>query len=268
MTAIERLDYLIDVLLTEDPGHSGIAVPESVGDKRRLLRALMNVRPPLPATDEFISVQNDELRSQLHERGIVDPDKLPGGGRYVLWQGDITRLKADAIVNAANSRLLGCFAPLHGCIDNAIHSTAGIQLRLVCNEIMKAKGRPEPTGEAVVTPGFNLPAKYVIYTVGPIVREAEPTGEDCRLLASCYRSCLEAADKNRLTSIALCCISTGEFRFPNRKAAEIAISTVNGYFSEHSQSSIRKVIFNVYKDKDRDIYSELLRPYRTDCACN
>lgn len=174
----------------------------------------------------------------IKKKGTVNTDELAYKGRYAIWQGDITRLKVDAIVNAANSRMLGCFVPLHGCIDNAIHSAAGIQLRLVCNEIMNNKGHDEPTGEAVLTPAFNLPAKYVIHTVGQIVYGDRPTDEDCRLLASCYRSCLEAAESHRLESIAFCCISTGEFRFPNREAAVIALATVDSYFSKHPDSTI------------------------------
>ncbi len=257
----ERLDYLVGILLRENNEYSGIAIPGSVAEKRRLLRALMNVRPPLPVTDDFVALQDEELQKQLKEKGTVDVGELSykGKGRYAIWQGDITRLKVDAIVNAANSRMLGCFVPLHGCIDNAIHSAAGVQLRLACNEIMNKKGHEEPTGEAIVTPGFNLPAKYVIHTVGPIVYGDRPTDEDCRLLASCYRSCLEAAEQYHLKSIAFCCISTGEFRFPNREAAEIALETVDSYFSEHPDSTIKKVIFNVFKDKDRQIYAQLLR---------
>lgn len=258
MTTHERLDYLLNTLLSESHRYSQTTVPESIWDKRRLFRALMNVRHPLPVSKEFLSAQNMELQAQLSEKGVVEADSLEANDRYVMWQGDITRLKVDAIVNAANSRMLGCFAPLHGCIDNAIHSAAGVQLRLACNEIMKKKGTPEPTGQALVTPGFNLPSRYVIHTVGPIVRTFFPTLEDERLLASCYHSCLEAAEELRLELIAFCCISTGEFRFPNREGAEIAIRTVDGYFREHPDSSIKKVIFNVFKDKDRQIYSELL----------
>lgn len=258
MTENERLDNLIGILLGENDGYSPVAVPYAVEEKRRLLRALMNVRPPRPTTEEFIALQDEELQEQLKDKGIVKADELSYKGRCAIWQGDITRLKADAIVNAANSRMLGCFIPLHGCIDNAIHSAAGIQLRLVCNDIMNKKGHDEPAGEAVLTPAFNLPAKYVIHTVGPIVYGERPTNEDCLLLASCYRSCLEAAEQYHLESIAFCCISTGEFHFPNNTAAEIALETIDSYFSKHPDSTIRKVIFNVFKDKDRQIYTELL----------
>lgn len=258
MTSADSLDYLIKVLLSENEAYGHIAIPSSVEGRRRLLRALMNVRLPYPASEQFVSAQDEELRKQLSEKGVVDVGTLETNGRFVLWQGDITRLKADAIVNAANPRMLGCFVPLHGCIDNAIHSAAGVQLRLACNEIMKRKGIPEPTGTAVVTPGFNLPARYVIHTVGPIVGGVSPTVKDCRLLASCYSSCLEAAEEHKLESMAFCCISTGEFRFPNREAAEIALATVDRYFSEHPDSTIKKVVFNVFKDKDRQIYTELI----------
>ncbi len=259
MTENGRLNYLIKILLRENNEYSGIAIPRSVAEKRRLLRALMNVRPPQPVTDELTALQDEELQKQLKEKGTVDADELSYKGRYAIWQGDITRLKVDAIVNAANSQMLGCFVPLHGCIDNVIHSAAGVQLRLACNEIMNKKGHDEPSGEAIVTPAFNLPARYVIHTVGPIVYSDRPTDEDCRLLASCYRSCLEAAEQYHLKSIAFCCISTGEFHFPNREAAEIALETVDSYFSEHPDSTIKKVIFNVFKDKDRQIYAQLLR---------
>lgn len=259
MTQTKRLDYLIDILLKENDEYSGISVPASIVGKRRLMRALMNLRHPKSISKNFIVVQDEELQCQLQAKGIVEYDKLPCRGRYVLWQGDITRLKVDGIVNAANSRMLGCFVPLHDCIDNAIHSAAGIQLRLACNKIMSRKGTPQVTGTAIVTPGFNLPAKYVIHTVGPIVYGAIPTSEEIRLLSSCYRSCLDAAQEYRLTSIAFCCISTGEFHFPNIDAAEIAVRTVEEYFAEHPDSTIKKVIFNVFKDKDQQIYSELLR---------
>lgn len=258
MTVTQRLDYLIGILMNENDEYSGITVPESVEGKRRILRALMNVRSPKPIADEFIAVQDEELQMQLKEKGTVDAVELSYTGKFAIWQGDITRLKADAIVNAANSRMLGCFVPLHGCIDNAIHSAAGVQLRLACNEIMVQKGHNEPTGEAVVTPAFNLPAKYVIHTVGPIVYGVKPTARDCLQLASCYRKCLEAAEQYHAESIAFCCISTGEFHFPNKDAAEIAVATVNSYFSSHPDSTVKKVIFNVFKDKDRQIYTELL----------
>ncbi|MDO4545884.1 MAG: protein-ADP-ribose hydrolase, partial [Bacillota bacterium] len=202
---------------------------------------------------------------EIKVRGIVDAEKLPAvsdkpeGKGIVLWQGDITTLKADAIVNAANSRMEGCFIPCHGCIDNIIHSYSGIQLRLKCHELMIQQGHEEPTGKAKITPAYNLPSDYVIHTVGPIVSGAL-TELHCIQLADCYRSCLELANEQQLRSIAFCCISTGEFRFPQEKAAKIAIQTVKSFFAEWDAAetcSIEKVIFNVFKDEDYEIYKKL-----------
>jgi len=178
--------------------------------------------------------------------------------QLLVWQGDITRLKVDAIVNAANSQMLGCFHPLHKCIDNAIHSAAGVQLREECHQLMLKQGHEEPTGQAKITRAYNLPCKYVIHTVGPIIPNGIPTEFQKEQLASCYRSIMACADENRLESIAFCCISTGEFRFPNQMAAEIAVRTVKDYLTEHPDSSIKQVVFNVFKDIDRDIYQRLL----------
>ena len=258
MNRLHRLDQLIQGLRDENPDYSGLSIPWGLQEKQNLLRALMNVRPPEPISGEWLELQDEELRIQTEEKGIVDISALLRNGRYVLWQGDITRLNADAVVNAANSQMLGCFAPLHRCIDNAIHSAAGVQLRLACNELMQKRGMLQPTGGAEITPAFNLPAKYVIHTVGPIVRTPQPTVRDRHLLASCYRSCLECAEAYGLTSIAFCCISTGEFRYPNREAAEVAVETVGRYFERHPDSSINTVVFNVFKDIDYDIYRQLL----------
>jgi len=225
------------------------------------VRSLINLRPPLPASPQLLILQDAELGRQLSEKGIVYPDMInsvPRETRFKLWQGDITRLKVDSIVNAANCRMLGCFVPLHDCIDNAIHSAAGIQLRLECNELMKKQGHNEPTGSARITSGYNLPAKYVIHTVGPVIGCRKVTKEDEDLLTSCYRTCLQLADENKLRSIAFCCISTGEYRFPNQKAAEIAIRTVREYFCQSSVSSVETVVFNVFKEIDYSIYSHLL----------
>ena len=259
MNREERLNILIDGLRKESCKYAQLSIPNDVTDKQKLLRALMNVRPPKPIDDEWLELQNDELSEQLQDKGgSIDINSLPRKGRYILWQGDITRLNADAIVNAANSRMLGCFAPLHGCIDNAIHSAAGVQLRLSCDKLMRNKCIPEPTGEAEITPAFNLPSKFVIHTVGPIVYTIEPTMEDRHLLASCYRSCLECAEVNNLSSIAFCCISTGEFHYPNKEAAQVALSTVKSFFQTHPDSTITTVVFNVFKDIDYDIYKKLL----------
>ena len=230
--------------------------------QRRLLRSLMNVRPPMPLAPKFLEVQDALLSAEREEKGVVNGDALPptaGDPRLVLWQGDITRLRADAIVNAANSALLGCFHPCHGCIDNAIHSAAGLQLRDACNRLMEQQGHPEPTGQAKLTAGYNLPARYVLHTVGPIV-QGRVSRHDRELLASCYRSCLELAAEHDLQSVAFCCISTGEFHFPNREAAQIAVDTVKECLRQ--KTSIRRVIFNVFKDLDAEIYRGLLGPDR------
>ena len=258
MNQQERCLWLIRALLEEMPQYRDTPIPALSEHRWRLLRSLMNVRPPMPATEEFFQIQDDYLRQITAEKGIVDAETLPAcpkDERLILWQGDITILQCDAIVNAANSQLLGCFSPCHGCIDNIIHTMAGVQLRLACHEIMQAQGHEEPTGRAKITPGFNLPAKYVLHTVGPIV-DGEVTAEDEALLASCYRSCLELAAQNGLRSVAFCCISTGVFRFPPERAAEIAIQTIKEYLRQND--AIQHVIFNVFKDSDLAIYQRLL----------
>ena len=254
----ERCKRLIDELLKEMPEYADTPVPALPDRRWRLLRSLMNVRPPMPAGEGFLRVQDDFLRQMTAEKGVVDAAALEPSAadpRVVLWQGDITRLSCGAIVNAANSQLLGCFSPCHGCIDNIIHTMAGVQLRLACHEIMRKQGQEEPAGRAKITPGFNLPARYVLHTVGPIV-DGPLTAEHERLLASCYRSCLGLAAENDLESIAFCCISTGVFMFPNQRAAEIAVETVRNWLDE--TGSGMKVVFNVYKDLDREIYERLL----------
>ncbi|MDE6557645.1 MAG: protein-ADP-ribose hydrolase [Clostridia bacterium] len=249
----DKLDFLIKYLCEE----RGENVPAFNGDKKhRLYRALVNVRMPKPVSEEFLRVQDEYLREELRLKGITDfADLTPVAPDIYLWQGDITTLKCDGIVNAANSQMLGCFCPNHGCIDNAIHTFAGVQLRQECAEIMKAQGREEATGQAKITEAYNLPCKYVLHTVGPVVYGGLTERHE-RQLAECYRSCLALADKNGLQSIAFCCISTGEFRFPNERAAEIAIRTVKEY-KRQTQSAI-KVIFNVFKEYDYAIYAKLL----------
>lgn len=258
----ERLNVIqqLNQLLLEDmPQYRDQAerFEVDITSQRRLLRSLMNVRPPKPLRNEYLVLQDKLLSAERDENGIVDVMALPKSGdpRIVLWQGDITRLNADAIVNAANSALLGCFSPCHGCIDNAIHSAAGLQLRDACNQIMKEQGQEEPTGHAKITKGYNLPCKYVLHTVGPII-----TGKlnqyDCDLLVRCYLSCLRLAEEYGLHSIAFCCLSTGEYHFPNQKAAEIAIGVVKEFLK--TNSSFKKVIFNVFKDSDLKIYQDLL----------
>ena len=260
MNRMEQIQFLNRRLLAELPQYQEEAAqcPADEAAQRRLLRALMNVRPPMPLAPDFLAVQDALLSAEREARGVVDGDALPAvpaDPRLALWRGDITRLRADAIVNAANSGLLGCFAPCHGCIDNAIHSAAGLQLREECRRIMAEQGRPEPNGRARLTEGYNLPARYVLHTVGPIVR-GRVTGENRRELASCYRACLELAAEHGLHSVAFCCISTGEFRFPNREAAGIAVDTVTGFLRRNT--SIQRVIFNVFQELDERIYRSLL----------
>lgn len=256
MTQEERLDFLIRYLLNESEEYGDITVPADQADRRRLLRALMNVRPPRPVSDEFLCVQDEYLQKRLAERGVTHiKDLTPVEPGICLWKGDITTLAADAIVNAANSRLLGCFAPCHGCIDNAIHTYAGVQLRLECARIMAAQKTEEPAGRAKITRAYNLPCRHVLHTVGPIVC-GNVTQQNRAELAGCYRSCLELAAADGLDSVAFCCISTGEFRFPNQEAAEIAVETVRAWQREHPDTM--QVIFNVFKETDYDIYREIL----------
>lgn len=256
MNQSERRLFLIQSLLRERPSCQKQIIPTDSERQRILLRGLMNVRNPHPVSLEFLETQDTYLWEETAKKGITDIRDLPPmqPGLY-LWQGDITTLKCDAIVNAANSGLTGCYIPNHRCIDNAIHTYAGVELRLACEAIIRAQGHPEPTGRAKITPAFNLPCKYVLHTVGPIIG-SQVTGRDKSLLASCYRSCLELAAMYDLESVAFCCISTGEFHFPNNLAAEIAVSTVKEFLKQ--QTSVKKVIFNVFKDLDRQIYRRLL----------
>ncbi len=257
----EKLNKLLEVLLKEHLEYSNISIPESIEDKRKLLRSLMNIRMPSPLPEDVMKLQDEELAEQQSEKGVVTLESIPESPIYPklrLWQGDITRLKVDAIVNAANSQMLGCFIPMHRCIDNAIHSAAGMQLREECAHIMHERGHEEPTGKAKITHGYNLPAKWVIHTVGPIVYGEYPTDRDCHLLDDCYRNCMKLADEKRLKSIAFCCISTGEFRFPQDAAAEIAFATVREYLENHPATSLEAIVFNVFKDSDYYIYKELL----------
>lgn len=256
MTHTEQRVWLIRKLLEESPRYRDMEIPMDQTGQDRLLRSLFNIRPPRPADDEFLKIQDAYLRDLVAQKGITSIDSLsPIQPDQYLWRGDITTLQVDAIVNAANSQMLGCFVPCHGCIDNAIHTYAGVQLRLACAQLMEKQGHLEPTGTAQITPAFNLPCRYVLHTVGPIITNTL-TKNDCKMLASCYRSCLELATDHNLTSIAFCCISTGEFHFPNDKAAEIAIDTVTAYQTE--TASEIKVVFNVFKETDYDIYRKLL----------
>ena len=257
MNQTERRLFLLKSLLKEEPSYQEFGIPADAESQRLLLRGLMNVRPPRSSSPEFLRVQDAYLQARTAEKGITALDSLPPiqPGLY-LWQGDITTLQCDAIVNAANSGMTGCYCPNHRCIDNAIHTFAGAQLRLACAEMMEQQGSPEPTGQAKITPAYNLPCRYILHTVGPIIT-GRVTEQDCALLASCYHSCLELAAEHGLESVAFCCISTGEFHFPNQKAAEIAVSTAREFLAR--DTSVKKVIFNVFKDLDKEIYEQLLR---------
>lgn len=256
MNQTQRRRYLIDTLLKENRKYVNMQIPAGESEQKQLLRSLMNVRFASSITEEFAAVQDEYLKEANAAKGYITlldmEERQPD---LYLWQGDITRLKVGAIVNAANSGMTGCYQPCHNCIDNCIHTYAGIQLRNYCAELMREQGCEEPTGQAKITPGFNLPCDYVIHTVGPIV-QGELTARHEKMLRSCYEACLRIADENNVESIAFCCISTGVFMFPNRRAAEIAVQTVKAY--KRTTGSTIKVIFNVFKDADLEIYRELL----------
>ena len=258
MTQQERLRYLVEGLVAEykEKHNEHIDIPMNESEQFNLFRALCNIRPAGSMPAEWMKVQDEYLNELAREKGIVTINDMEKRAPQIyLWQGDITRLSVDAIVNAANNQLLGCFAPNHRCIDNTIHTFAGIELRMACSRMIEYMDMPEKTGVARKTYGFNLPAKHVIHTVGPIIYDSL-TDIEREQLASCYRSCLELANAYSLQSIVFCCISTGEFRFPNEDAAQIAIDTVRTYLKE-TNSKIQ-VVFNVFKDIDYDIYNKLL----------
>ncbi len=243
---LENLKEIIQYLMADS--HISHQIPHTLEERKTMMRALMNVWIPKPIDTAFLTAQDAELQMQCEEKGVTTPT----GDGLQIWQGDITRLKVDAIVNAANAQAMGCWSPLHNCIDNCIHSAAGIQLRKECADIMQ--GRLLDTGDAIITQGYNLPAKHVIHTVGPIIESERPTEQQKEQLAQCYRSCLDLAEKHHLQSIAFCCISTGVFHFPNELAAEIAVKTVK----EYPLQSLKTIVFNVFLDKDRDIYQRLV----------
>ena len=247
------IGYLID------ERNEDIAVPHDYDSKRALLRSLMNIRPPLKISDEFLKVQDEFLTAETlnkHLTGIEDIEDVDG--RIMLWQGDITTLKVDAIVNAANSKLLGCFIPQHNCIDNVIHSAAGLQLRDECNRIMERQGFDESVGKAKITGAYNLPSKHVIHTVGPAIPQGlKPSKKDEDDLASCYKSCLDIAEEYKLESIAFCGISTGVFNFPQDLACEIAVKTVRDYLKDN-ETTLKHVIFDVFSDESYLLYKELI----------
>ena len=256
MNQSERRLFLIQSLLQEQPGYRDVAVPRDTEEQKRLLRSLMNVREAAPVSADFLAVQDEYLRAAIAEKGVTDlADLTPVRGDLYLWQGDITTLRCDAIVNAANAGMTGCYRPCHNCIDNCIHTYAGVQLRSDCAALMARQGHPEPTGQAKITPAYNLPCRYVIHTVGPIV-EGRLTRRHCDLLAASYRACLAAAAEKGCQSIAFCCISTGVFGFPKQEAAEIAVETVESWKRE--TASPMQVIFNVFGNEDLSIYQSIL----------
>ena len=269
----ERLDYLLEAFKKDSLWYKDLEVGEDYQEKRRALRSLMNIRMPGAMAPEVLEVQDEFLREEAAEKGIVTLEEIPTaarqygsrksfGDKISVWQGDITRLQVGAIVNAANSQMLGCFHPCHGCIDNAIHSAAGIELREACSQYMEhrkvqyGKAYEEPTGRAVLTEGYNLPAEYVIHTVGPIVYGSltKKLKEDLR---NCYKNILKCCVEHGIRSVAFCCISTGEFHFPNDEAARIAVAEVRKYLEKH-QEDFDRVIFNVFKDVDRELYEDLV----------
>ncbi len=261
-TQEERLDYLVEEFKADSDEYRDLQTPADTEGKRRVLRSLMNIRMPRSMPEDVLKVQDEYLKERISENGIVTLADIPvTKDNLSIWQGDITRLKVDAIVNAANSQMLGCFVPMHTCIDNCIHTYAGIQLRAECNEKMNrlrmkyGRDYEQPTAVPMLTDGFNLPAKKVVHIVGPIVNYKLTSSLE-KDLADCYRNTLDMCAENGLKSVAFCCISTGVFHFPNQRAAEIAVETVKKWLDE--TGSDIKVVFNVYKDLDLEIYSKIL----------
>ena len=272
MNQAERRFYLILELLKENGGAAGdylgltpsngggYVIPSGEQEQKALLRALMNIRGPYAASEEFLRIQDDYLKEVNLERGVTSIEEIAPcdkDKRLYLWRGDITTLKVDAIVNAANSQMLGCFVPLHKCIDNCIHTYAGIELRLECASLMNEQGHEEETGRCRITSAYNLPSKYILHTVGPIISTVAGPRDDA-LLASCYKSCLDKANEYNLESVAFCCISTGVFRFPQDRAAGVAIRTVRSWLDEHSSSTVKRIVFNVFGDRDYELYKSKL----------
>ncbi len=263
MTQEQRLDFLVEQFKADSDEYKNLETPKDMEGKKRILRSLMNIRMPKRMADDVVAVQNKYLKERAIDRGVVELSDIPViRDRLSIWQGDITRLAVDAIVNAANSQMLGCFIPMHTCIDNCIHTFAGIQLREECNRQMNelrikyGRDYEQPTAEPMLTDAFNLPAKKVIHIVGPIVQyKLTPSLE--KNLADCYRNTLDMCLENNLKSVAFCCISTGVFHFPNDRAAEIAVQTVRKWMAEHDER-MERVIFNVFKNEDKEIYERLL----------
>ena len=264
MTQNGRLDFLVEEFKADSVQYKDLQTPKDAEGKRRILRSLMNVRMPRKMDEAVLAVQDEYLQARIRENGIVEPADIPIiRDRMSIWQGDITRLAVDAIVNAANSQMLGCFVPMHTCIDNCIHTFAGVQLRAECarqmEQLKSRYGRDyeQPTALPMLTDAYNLPARKVIHIVGPIV-QGRLTASLENDLAACYRNTLDMCLENGLKSVAFCCISTGVFHFPNKRAAEIAVQTVTGWLSEHP-GGMERVIFNVFKDEDKAYYEQLLQ---------
>ena len=264
-----EIDFLINELIsTNERIDNEMEIPKDYGEKRKLLRALMNTQTPVQLSDEFYEIQDKILSEETKNKDLVSWENIKAisqnpneiDSKIALWQGDITCLKADAIVNAANSQMLGCFIPLHNCIDNQIHSAAGFQLRMDCYKIMQEQGHEEANGNAKITSAYNLPSKYVIHTVGPAIPYGqEPDEEEIRELESCYQSCLKLADEHELKSIAFCSISTGVFNFPKDQASKLAIETVRNYLKNNPNTNLEKIIFNTFSDEATEIYRENLK---------
>lgn len=259
----KRLDYLIEKFKSESEEYENLYIPNSIEEKRRILRSLMNIRSPKAVPDNVLEIQDEYLKERAKEKGIVEiSDIIVIKDKLSIWQGDITRLKVDAIVNAANSQMLGCFVPMHTCIDNQIHTFAGVQLREECNEQMKmlrnkyGSHYEQPTSVPMLTDAYNLPAKKVIHIVGPIVSGELTIGHE-KELENCYKNTLDMCAENGLKSVAFCCISTGVFCFPNKRASQIAVNIVKQWLIENPDKMDR-VIFNVFKDEDKRYYEELI----------
>ena len=259
----QRLDYLVEEFKADSIQYKDLRTPADTEGKRRILRSLMNIRMPGKMDDAVLAVQDAYLRERIRENGVIELSDIPEiRDGLSIWQGDITRLAVDAIVNAANSQMLGCFVPMHTCIDNCIHTFAGVQLRAECSRQMTllreryGMDYEQPTAVPMLTYAYNLPAKKIVHIVGPIV-EYRLTPRLENDLAACYRNTLDLCEQNGLRSVAFCCISTGVFRFPNQRAAEIAVETVTEWIKGHP-SAVDRIIFNVFRDEDKQIYEDLL----------
>ena len=254
---MEKLLYLINYLAKENKINIG-ELPSNEIELKNLFRSLINMRPPNNISEDYLKIEDEFLQEELDKKLITNIENLkPIKNNLYIWKGDITTLKIDAIVNAANSSMLGCFYPMHKCIDNAIHSAAGTRLRLFCRDIINKSGGYLETGEAKITPAFNLPCKYVLHTVGPIIKD-KVSKKDEELLSLCYKSCLNLVVENNIESVAFCCISTGEFRFTNDLAVDIALSSVNNFLKENKERNI-KIVFNVFKDIDYELYNKKIK---------